>query len=93
MFNRWKKSDLRYTKLYGKASEADEEAAAMWTSENMQKLLKKYVPADVYNANKTVFYFRALPDSSYVNKSSRKLARGSKVAKDRLTVLVLQHDR
>ena len=40
-FNRWKKRhDLRYTKLYGEASEADEEAAAMWTSENVQELLK-----------------------------------------------------
>ena len=60
----------------------------MWTSENVQKLLKKYEPADVYNADETVFYFRALPDSTYVTKSSRKLARGSKVAKNRLTMLV-----
>ena len=31
-FNHWKKRhDLRYTKLYGEASEADE-AAAMWRS-------------------------------------------------------------
>ena len=87
-FNRWKKKyDLRYTKLYGEASEADEEAVAMWTSENVQELLKKYEPADVYNADETAFYFRTLPDSIYVKKSSRKLARGSKVAKDRLTVL------
>ena len=71
--NRWKKRhDLRYTKLYGEASEADEEAAAMWTNENMQELLKKYEPSDIYNA----FYFRALPNSTDVNKSSRKLARG-----------------
>ena len=35
-FNRGKKRhDLRYTKLYGEASEADEEAAAMWTNENI----------------------------------------------------------
>ena len=31
--------DLRYTKVYGEASEADEEAATMWTSENVQELL------------------------------------------------------
>ena len=86
--NRWKKRhDLRYTKLYGEASEA-EEAAAMWTSENVHELLKKYKPVDVYNAEETAFYFRALWDSTYVKKSSRKLARVSKVAKDRLTVLV-----
>ena len=39
-FNRWKKRhDLRYTKLYGEASEADEEAVVMWTSENVQNFL------------------------------------------------------
>ena len=88
-FNRWKKRhDLRYTKVYGEASEADEEAAAMWTNENMQELLKKYELSDIHNADETAFYFRALPDFTYVKKSSRKLPRGSKVAKDRLTVLV-----
>ena len=88
-FNRWKKRhDLRYTKLYGEACEADKDSAAMWTSENVQELLKKYEPADVYNADETAFYFRALPDSTYVKKSFRKLARGSKVVKNRLTMLV-----
>ena len=60
----------------------------MWTIENMQELLKKYKPSDIYNADETAFCFRALPDSTYVKKSSSKLARGSKVAKDRPTVLV-----
>ena len=88
-FNRWKKRhDLRYTKLYGEVSEVDEEAPAMRTNENMQELLKKYEPSDIYNADETAFYFSALPDSTYVKKSSRKLARGSEVAKGRLTVLV-----
>ena len=88
-FNRWKKKhDLRYTKFYGEASEADEEAAAMWTYKNMQELLKKYEPSDIYNTDETPFYFRVLPDSTYVKKSSRKLARGSKVVKDGLAVLV-----
>ena len=59
-----------------------------WTNENMQELLKKHEPSDIYNADEIAFYFRALPDSTYVKKSSRKLARGSKVAKDKLTVLV-----
>ena len=88
-FNLWKnRHDLRYTKLYGEAGEPDEEGAAMWISENVQELLKKYAPADVYNADETAFYFRALPDSTYVTKYFRKLARGSKVAKVRLTLSV-----
>ena len=81
-FNRWKnRHDLRYTKLYGETREVDEEAAAIWTNENMQELLKKYQPSDIYNADETAIYFRALPDSTYVKKSSPKLASDSKVAK------------
>ena len=47
----------------------------------------RYEPACIYNADETAFYFRALPDSTYV-KNIRKQARGMKVAKDRLTVMV-----
>ena len=54
----------------------------------MQELLKNYEPSDIYDADETAFYFRALPDSTYMKKFSRKLVRGSKVAKDKLTVLV-----
>ena len=45
-------------------------------------------PACIYNADEMAFYFRALPDSTYVKKAIRKQARGMKVAKDRLTVMV-----
>ena len=87
--NQWKKRhDLNYTKLYGKNSEADEEAAATWTSENLREVLKRYEPTDIYNADEIAFYFQALPDSTCVKKSSRKMACGSKVSEDRLTVLV-----
>ena len=54
----------------------------------MLELLKRYEPANVYNADETTLYFRALPNSTYVAKSTRKDVRGIKVAKDRLTVLV-----
>ena len=60
----------------------------MWTSGNVLELLKKYESADIYSADETAFYFQALPDSTYVKKSSRKLACGLKVAKNKLTVLV-----
>ena len=57
-FNHWKKRHhLRCIKLYSKASEADEEAAAIWTKKNMKELLKKYEPSDIYNADETAFYF------------------------------------
>ena len=87
-FYRWKKRHVSYIKLHGEASEVNTKAAAEWTSGNMQELLKRYEPANIYNADETALYFRALPDSTYVDKATRKQARGTKVAKDRLTVLI-----
>ena len=53
-FYRWKKRhDLSYIKLHGEASEANTKAAAEWTCCNMQELLKKYEPANIYNADET----------------------------------------
>ena len=54
----------------------------------MLELLKRYEPANISDADKTVPYFRALPDSTYVAKSTRKDVGSIKVEKYWLTVLV-----
>ena len=48
----------------------------------MLVLLKQYEPANIYNADEKTLYFRALPDSTYVAKSTCNDVRGIKVAKD-----------
>jgi len=72
----------------GKVQGESKEAANAWTENNVAELIEKYGPDNIYNADETVFYFRALPDSTYVEKSKKRFERGIKVAKDRLTVLV-----
>lgn len=54
----------------------------------MADLLKTYSPEQIYNADETALYYRALPDSTYVEKE-KKAQRGFKTAKDRVTLLVV----
>ena len=89
-FHRWK---VRYGleslgKVQGESKEADGKAANAWAENNVAELIEKYGPDNIYNADETGFYFRALPDSTYVEKSKKRSERGVKVAKDRVTVLV-----
>jgi len=75
-------------KVQGESKEADGKEANALTENNVAKLIEKYGPDNIYNADEMGFYFRALPDSTYVEKSKKRFERGVKVAKDRLTVLV-----
>ena len=75
-------------KVQGESKEADGKAANAWTENNVAELIEKYGPDNIYNADETGFYFRPLPDSTYVEKSKKRFERGVKVAKDRVTVLV-----
>jgi hypothetical protein len=51
-------------------------------------LLLNYTPDNIYNADETGLYFRALPDSTYVEKELRNQSCGIKTVKDRITVLI-----
>lgn len=88
-FGRWKlRHELKHIKVQGEAADADVEAATEWKTKNLHDILKQYTSDNIFNADETGFYFRALPDTTYVQKSQRRNARGIKLAKDRLTILV-----
>ena len=53
----------------------------------MKHILETFTPQNFYNADETAIYFRALPESTYV-EAEKKTHRGFKTAKDRVTVLV-----
>ena len=50
------------------------------------ELLEKYEPCNVYNADETGIYYRALPDGTLT--FSTDALSGSKKAKERITALV-----
>ena len=56
-----------------------------WISTEWPKLQKDYEPSEIYNADETGLYFRALPDHTYVFKIQN--VRGVKASKQRITLL------
>jgi hypothetical protein len=85
-FNRWKKREnIVYKRAHGEQKDADFSAAETWISEEWPKIIAEYSPEDVYNADKTGLYYRALPEHSYMLKNES--SKGCKTSKERLTVL------
>lgn len=85
--SRWKvRNSIQFKRQHGEQKDADVAAADQWTTTVLPELLKKYDARDIYNADETGLYYRALPDGTLATKSDK--ASGSKKAKDRLSVLV-----
>ena len=86
-FDRWKKRyGIVYKHAHGEKLDANPSSVEDWLSTVFQDVLKRYPPEDIYNADETGFYYRALPNGSHVFKSTN--LSGGKVSKDRLTLLV-----
>ena len=81
-------SSVFFSSSAGEAAEADISGAEEFRNTVIVDLLKTYRPEDIYNADETAIYFRALPDSTYVEKE-KKAQKGFKTAKDRITLLVV----
>jgi len=84
--NRWiKRENIVFKTPKGKAGDADVSAVHSWLKEQWPILISEYSPSDVYNADESGLYYRALPKASYVFKNEN--ARGCKIAKDGITIL------
>lgn len=84
---RWKaRHGIKYKKAHGEKNDADLEAADTWTSFVLSDVLENFEPRNIYNADETGIYYRALPDGT-LTFATEKLS-GSKKAKDRITALV-----
>ena len=77
---------LNFKKAHGEKKDADFVAADTWTSTVLAELLCEYSLRDIYNADKTGIYFRAVPDGTLCFSTDKLYGR--KKAKDRVTVLV-----
>ena len=85
--SRWKgRNNISYKKLQGEKKDADLKSAANWIDNVLPGLLNQYDPADVYNADETGLYFRALPENTLTFKTDD--SGGSKKSKERVTALV-----
>ena len=81
---RWKaRHGIKFKKCHGEKGDA---AADQWKSDILPDLLREYTPCDIYNADETGIYFRAVPDGT-LSFSTDRLS-GRKKAKERVTALV-----
>lgn len=85
-FSRWKKREnIVYSKLHGEGASAETEAADNWMKNVWPKLHAEYDAKDIFNADETALYFRALPEHTFIFKKEH--LNGFKKFKERLTLL------
>lgn len=80
------RENIGFKKLHGEKKDADKDAADRWITDVLPELTREYSADDIYNADETGIYYRAIPDSTHVFKN--EIASGSKKCKDRITALV-----
>lgn len=86
-FSRWKKREnICYSKMHGEAGSADMTAASNWMDTVWPKFQEEYEAENIYNADETALYYRALPEHTYIFKSEKEV-RGFKKLKERITLL------
>ena len=72
--------------MHGEKLDANHSSADEWISMTLSDVLRRYHSNDIFNADETGLYYRALPNGSHVFKSN--LLTGGKMSKERLTLLV-----
>jgi hypothetical protein len=80
------RNNIVYKKAHGEKKDSDVQAADNWTSTVLPKILQRYQPDDIYNADETGIYYRAIPEGTLTDRYEK--LSGSKKAKDRITALV-----
>ena len=85
---RWKdRHSIKFKKQPSeKKKEIDGFSADRWIAELWPNLIKDYQPRDIFNADETGLYWRAIPDDILSFKGAQ--ASEAKVAKDQMTLLL-----
>jgi len=66
----WKtRNRIQFKKQHGEKQDADDFGAERWVTEMLPEILKDYSPRDVFNADETGLYWRAIPDGTLSFKS------------------------
>lgn len=85
---RWKKSqNIYFKKLHGESASADTDSAESFKRNVLPALLEKYALNEIYNADETGLFYKALPDGTYGYGRSQQ--SGPKSPKDRITLLFI----
>lgn len=79
-----RRHDITFKTICGESADVNVENVESW-KEKLFALLKDYAPKDVFNADETGLYYRALPTRTYALKNDK--CPGRKTAKQRITIL------
>nr|XP_014095325.1 tigger transposable element-derived protein 6 [Bactrocera oleae]XP_014095331.1 tigger transposable element-derived protein 6 [Bactrocera oleae]XP_014095339.1 tigger transposable element-derived protein 6 [Bactrocera oleae]XP_014095347.1 tigger transposable element-derived protein 6 [Bactrocera oleae] len=83
--NKWRiRNNVAFKSISGKASNVNPIDVEQF-KEKLPSLLRDYKPEDIYNADESGLFFRALPDKTIALKSEKCI--GGKLCKERLTIL------
>uniref|UniRef100_A0A1E1X330 Putative tigger transposable element n=1 Tax=Amblyomma aureolatum TaxID=187763 RepID=A0A1E1X330_9ACAR len=77
---------LVFRNVCGEKAAVDERRIADWKTTELLQYLARYEPADVFNADETALFFKALPDKTITFKGDPCV--GGKRSKERVTVLL-----
>lgn len=85
---RWKRREsIKFIKITGEAADADTEEANRYRQQKLQDLMKAYDPRDIFNADESGLFYKALPNGTLARKGTT--VTGGKGQKARLTLLFL----
>lgn len=83
---RWRqRNGINISKISGESQASDQIGAEEFLKNTLPEFMQKYDPANVFNADETGLYFKALPSTTYCTKGSQ--SKGWKSEKSRLTIL------
>jgi hypothetical protein len=79
-----KRHNITFKTVSGEAGSVSPEDVGQF-QEKLPSLLRDYNPRDIFNADETGLFFRALPNKTYSLKGEK--CSGGKLAKERLSIL------
>uniref|UniRef100_H3A202 HTH CENPB-type domain-containing protein n=1 Tax=Latimeria chalumnae TaxID=7897 RepID=H3A202_LATCH len=87
-FERFKKREgIVFKKMHGEAEDADIRSREEWLENEWTEMRRDFAEEDIWNADESGIYFRALPDGTLTFKSDNK--KGGKKSKERITALFI----
>lgn len=85
---RWKdKENVSFHRMHGEKGAADQTGADNWIKNTMPSLLDEHNACDIYNADESGLFYKALPNGTMARKGEK--VEGGKMSKDRLSLLFL----
>ncbi|XP_049302022.1 tigger transposable element-derived protein 6-like [Bactrocera dorsalis] len=83
--DKWRlRNNVSFKCISGEAADVNQDDVEQFQTK-LQTLLNGYKPEDIYNADESGLFFRALPDKTLAFKSEKCM--GGKLSKERLTIL------